>query len=214
MNRVYTYTKREEVVNAVTHAIGAALSFAALILMIVSTITNGAEGRLSVCLVYGISMLMLFTFSTLTHAFPEGKVKVIMEFFDHTSIYLFIAGTYTPYAIIAIGGKTGYALLTIIWTLAIAGIVFKAIFLRKFVVLSTMIYIIMGWLIVIAWEPLQMAVPPAGLMMLVYGGLLYTLGSIFYVWRGFPYHHAIWHLMVLVASILHFLSIFLYVLPM
>ena len=129
-------------------------------------------------------------------------------------IYLFIAGTYTPYAIIAIGGKTGYALLTLIWPLAIAGIVFKAIFLRKFVVLSTMIYIIMGWLIVIAWEPVQMAVPPAGLMMLVYGGLLYTLGSIFYVWRGFPYHHAIWHLMVLVASILHFLSIFLYVLPM
>ncbi len=214
MNRVYTYTKEEEIVNAVTHGIGAALSFAALILMIVFTVTNGAEGRLWVVLIYGISMVMLYTFSTLTHAFPEGKAKIVMEFFDHTSIYLFIAGTYTPYAVIAIGGKTGYTLLAIIWTLAIGGIIFKAFCLRKFVILSTMIYIVMGWLIIVAWEPLKIAVPTTGLMMLVYGGLLYTLGSIFYVWRGFPYHHAIWHLMVLVASILHFLSIFLYVLPM
>lgn len=214
MNRVYTYTQKEEIVNATVHGIGAALSFAALILMITFSVTNGAEDRLSVVLIYGISMLMLFTFSTLTHAFPEGKVKMLMELFDHASIYLFIAGTYTPYAVIAIGGKTGYTLLAIIWTLAIAGIIFKALFLRKFVILSTMIYIVMGWLIIVAWEPLKMAVPPTGLMMLVYGGLLYTVGSIFYVWRGFPYHHAIWHLMVLVASILHFLSIFLYVLPM
>ena len=214
MNRVYTYTKKEEVVNAITHGIGAGLSIAALVLMVSNTVVNGATGRLAIVLIYGISMLMLFTFSTLCHAFPEGKAKLVMELLDHTSIYLFIAGTYTPYAVIAIGGKTGYTLLALVWGLAILGIIFKAFFLRKFMIMSTLIYIIMGWMIVVAWEPLSHAVPPMGLQMLIYGGLLYTLGSIFYVWIGFPYHHAVWHLMVLVASILHFLSIFLYILPL
>lgn len=213
MNRVYTYTKKEEIVNAITHGIGAALSLAALILMIFSAIAQGSTERLSVVIVYGISMLMLFTFSTLVHAFPEGKAKLVLEYFDHTAIYLFIAGTYTPFALIAIGGTKGWTLLVVIWSMAIAGIVFKAFFLRKFVLVSTFIYIAMGWLIVFAWEPLSVALPPQGLNMLLYGGLLYTIGALFYVWRGFPYHHAVWHLMVLIASILHFLSIFLYVLP-
>ena len=143
----------------------------------------------------------------------DGKAKDFFEFMDHSSIYLFIAGTYTPFLLVAIRGTLGWSLFGIVWGVALFGVVFKAFFVKKFLFLSTIFYIAMGWLIVIAWNPLTAVVAPQGMNLLAIGGVLYTLGTIFYVWRGFPYHHAIWHLFVLAGSILHFFAILIYLLP-
>ncbi|MNI56473.1 hemolysin-III related [compost metagenome] len=157
-------------------------------------------------------MLLLYMSSTLVHSFKEGKVKDLFEFFDHSSIYIFIAGTYTPFLLVAIRGPLGWSLFGIVWGIALLGVLFKAYFVKRFLFMSTIFYIIMGWLIVIAWGPLTTAVPGNGIVLLVTGGILYTLGTVFYVWRAFPYHHAIWHLFVLAGSVLHFFAILLYLL--
>lgn len=213
MANTHTYPRREEVANAVTHGIGALLSVAALVLLIVFSSMKGTAWHVVSFTIYGISMLMLYSSSTLVHSFKEGKWKDLFEFFDHSSIYLYIAGTYTPFMLVAIRGPLGWTLFGVVWGIALLGVLFKAYFVKRFLFLSTLFYILMGWLIVIAWQPLTAAVPAAGINLLVIGGLMYTLGTIFYVWRAFPYHHAIWHLFVLAGSILHFFAIFLYLLP-
>ena len=157
--------------------------------------------------IYGATMVILYTASTLVHSFPPGKVKHIFEILDHSAIYFFIAGTYTPFLLIAIQGALGWTLLGIVWGLAIFGTVFKVFFVDRFLQLSTVLYIIIGWLIVFAWKPLIAAVPDYGVVFLVIGGIIYSVGAIFYVWRGFEYHHAVWHLFVLVGSVLHFLAV-------
>ncbi|MCG7376966.1 MULTISPECIES: hemolysin III family protein [Paenibacillus] len=214
MANTYTYSRREEVANAVTHGIGAALSVAALVLLIVFSSMKGTAWHVVSFTIYGITMLMLYTNSTLVHALKEGKAKDLFEFFDHSSIYLFIAGTYTPFLFIAVRGTLGWTLFGVIWGIALFGVIFKAFFTKKFLFMSTIFYIAMGWLIVIAWQPLVAAIPSGGIVLLVTGGLMYTLGTLFYVWRGFPYHHAIWHLFVLAGSILHFFAVLLYLTPL
>ncbi|MEY8744970.1 PAQR family membrane homeostasis protein TrhA [Paenibacillus tundrae] len=214
MANTYTYSRREEVANAVTHGIGAALSVAALVLLIVFSSMKGTAWHVVSFTIYGITMLMLYTNSTLVHALKEGKAKDLFEFFDHSSIYLFIAGTYTPFLFVAVRGTLGWTLFGVIWGIALFGVIFKAFFTKKFLFMSTIFYIAMGWLIVIAWQPLVAAIPSGGIVLLVTGGLMYTLGTMFYVWRGFPYHHAIWHLFVLAGSILHFFAVLLYLTPL
>ncbi|MBW4840308.1 MAG: hemolysin III family protein, partial [Paenibacillaceae bacterium] len=156
---------------------------------------------------------LLYLCSTLVHSFKEGKLKDLFEFFDHSSIYIYIAGTYTPFMLVAVRGPLGWSLFGTVWGIALLGVVFKAFFVKRFLFMSTIFYLIMGWLIVIAWGPLTVAMPHQGIVLLVAGGLAYTLGTIFYVWRGFPYHHAIWHLFVLGGSVTHFFAILLYLLP-
>lgn len=214
MANTYTYTRREEVVNAVTHGIGAVLSVAALVLLIVAASINGTAWHVVSFTIYGISMLLLYFNSTMVHALKEGKAKDLFEIFDHSSIYLFIAGTYTPFLLVAIRGTLGWTLFGIIWGVALFGVAFKAFFTKKFLFMSTLFYLAMGWLIVLAWGPLVATVPYGGMVLLVAGGLMYTLGTLFYVWRGFPFHHAIWHLFVLVGSVLHFFAIFIYLTPL
>ncbi|MBY0206167.1 MULTISPECIES: PAQR family membrane homeostasis protein TrhA [Paenibacillus] len=214
MANTYTYSRREEVANAVTHGIGAALSVAALVLLIVFSSMKGTAWHVVSFTIYGITMLMLYTNSTLVHALKEGKAKDLFEFFDHSSIYLFIAGTYTPFLFVAVRGTLGWTLFGVIWGIALAGVIFKAFFTKKFLFMSTVFYIAMGWLIVIAWQPLVSAIPTGGIVLLVAGGLMYTLGTLFYVWRGFPFHHAIWHLFVLAGSILHFFAVLIYLTPL
>ncbi|WP_314586083.1 hemolysin III family protein [Paenibacillus terrigena] len=213
MADTYTYSRREEVANAITHGIGAFLSIAALALLIAFSSLFGTAWHVVSFTIYGITMMLLYASSTLVHSFPEGKVKDLFEIFDHASIYLFIAGTYTPFLFVIVRGSLGWTLFGIIWGIAISGVVFKAFFTKKFLFLSTLFYIAMGWLIVLAWNPLVETLPTGGIVLLIVGGLLYTLGTIFYVWRGFPYHHAIWHLFVLAGSAAHFFAILLYVLP-
>ena len=213
MADTHVYTKREEVANAITHGIGTALSVAGLVLLIVFAAWKGTAWHVVSFTIYGVTMLLLYTASTLVHAMPEGKVKDLFETFDHSCIYLFIAGTYTPIVLTALRGPLGWSLFGVVWGLAIGGVVFKAFFTKKFLVLSTLFYVAMGWLIVFAWKPLQALLHPEGVRLLVYGGLLYTFGAIFYVWRGFPYHHAVWHLFVVAGSVCHYFAILFYLLP-
>lgn len=213
MANTHTYEPKEEIANAITHGIGALLSLAGLVLLIVFASIKGTAWHVVSFTVYGVSMLLLYSCSTLVHSFKEGKVKDLFEIFDHSSIYIYIAGTYTPFMLIAARGPLGWTLFGIVWGIAIVGVVFKAFFVKRFLFMSTIFYLIMGWLIVFAWGPLTAAVPAPGITLLVVGGILYSLGTIFYVWRGFPYHHAIWHLFVLAASIVHFFAILLYLLP-
>ncbi|MFB5759761.1 PAQR family membrane homeostasis protein TrhA [Paenibacillus medicaginis] len=214
MANTYTYSRREEVANAITHGIGVLLSIAALVLLIVVSATEGTAWHVVSFTVYGITMLLLYTNSTLLHILKEGKAKDLFEILDHSCIYLFIAGTYTPFLLTAIRGTLGWSLFGVIWGIAVLGVVFKAFFTKRFLFMSTLFYIAMGWLIVIAWNPLMAVVPYTGIVLLAAGGVLYTLGTVFYVWKAFPYHHAVWHVFVLGGSILHFFAVLLYLTPL
>lgn len=213
MKDTHVYTKKEEIVNAITHGIGVLLSITALVFLVINAVQNGSAWHVVTFTIYGVTMILLYLSSTLVHSFPEGKLKDLFEIFDHSAIYLFIAGTYTPFTLIVINGALGWTLLGIVWGIAIAGIVFKSFFVKKFMFISTILYVAMGWLIVIGWQPLTDTLPTAGIVLLVAGGLLYTVGAVFYVWRGFTFHHAVWHLFVLAGSVTHFFSVLFYVTP-
>ncbi|PLT35022.1 hemolysin III family protein [Bacillus sp. V5-8f] len=213
MADTHVYTKKEEIVNAITHGIGVLLSIAALVFLVLFSVKQGTAWHITASSIYGATMVVLFAASTLVHSFPPGKAKDVFEIFDHSAIYFFIAGTYTPFTLIVIKGALGWSLLGIVWGIALVGIVFKAFFVKRFLFLSTILYIAMGWLIVIAWNPLTETLPPAGMQLLVVGGLLYTVGAVFYVWRGFPFHHAVWHIFVLGGTAAHFFAVLYYVIP-
>lgn len=213
MAETHRFSVKEEVANAITHGIGVLLSIAALVLLIVFAALKGTAFHVVSFTVYGTSMLLLYVASTLVHSFPEGKAKRVFESLDHSFIYVFIAGTYTPILFHIVQGALGWTLFGIVWGIAIGGVVFKSFFPSKYLFTSTVLYIAMGWIIVFAWKPLTNHLAPGGLMLLVAGGILYTVGTIFYMWRSFRYHHAVWHLFVLAGSIVHFFAILFYVLP-
>ncbi|MDQ6420071.1 hemolysin III family protein [Paenibacillus sp. LHD-117] len=213
MANTHTFSKGEEIANAVTHGIGALLSIAALVLLIVFASLKGTATHVVSFTIYGSAMLLLYLASTLVHSFPQGKAKKVFESLDHSFIYVFIAGTYTPILFHIVQGALGWALFGIVWGVAVVGAMFKAFFASRFLFTSTILYIAMGWIIVFAWKPLVTHLAPGGLQLLITGGLLYTVGTVFYVWRSFPYHHAVWHMFVLGGSIVHFFAIILYVLP-
>jgi hemolysin III len=212
MADTHVYTKREELANAITHGLGTVLSITGLVLLIIFASMKGTVWHVVSFTIFGVTMLLLYTASTLVHSFPEGKAKDLFETFDHSCIYLFIAGTYTPLLLVTLRSPLGWTMFGIVWGLAIGGVVFKAFFTKKFLVLSTLFYVMMGWLIVFMWNPLQELLMPGGIRLLIIGGILYTFGSVFYIWRGFPYHHAVWHLFVVAGSVMHFFAILLYVL--
>ncbi|ALC87736.1 hemolysin D [Bacillus sp. FJAT-22090] len=207
MSNTHIFSKREEIANAIIHGIGALLSIAALVILIVSSVSKGTAWHVVSFTLFGATMVLLYASSTLVHGFPAGRAKDVFEIMDHSSIYFFIAGTYTPFLFLAVKGSLGWTLFGIVWGLAIAGTVFKAYFVKRFLHTSTLLYVVMGWLMVFAWKPLVANVSTEGLIYLAVGGVLYTLGAIFYVWRGFTYHHAVWHIFVLAASILHFFAV-------
>ncbi|SIS38211.1 PAQR family membrane homeostasis protein TrhA [Salimicrobium flavidum] len=207
----HIFTKKEEVANAITHGVGAILSIAMLVLLITFSSLDGSFWKITAATIYGATMLLLFLSSTLVHSFPQGKVKDLFEIFDHASIYLFIAGSYTPILLIPLRGELGWTLFGIVWSAAIIGVIFKIFFVKKFVVLSTLLYVLMGWMIVFAWDALTASLAPGGLTFLIAGGLAYTIGAVFYVWRGFIHHHMVWHLFVLIGAVLHFVTIFFYI---
>ncbi|MCI1695893.1 PAQR family membrane homeostasis protein TrhA [Aneurinibacillus aneurinilyticus] len=213
MDNTHIFTKKEEVANAIIHGIGAVLSVIALITLIIAASESGTAWHVTSFTIYGVTMLLLYVSSTLVHSFPQGRVKDIFEICDHASIYLFIAGTYTPFLFLVVKGALGWTLFGIVWGMALVGVVFKLFFTKKFLYLSTVLYIIMGWLIVFAWKPLVMSLAPGGLVLLVIGGVLYTVGAVFYVWRMFPFHHAVWHVFVLAGTVVHFFGVFYYLLP-
>ena len=207
MSNTHIFSKQEEIANAIIHGIGALLSVAALVILIVSSVIHGTVWHVVSFTIFGATMVLLYMSSTLVHGFPAGRWKDLFEILDHSSIYLFIAGTYTPFLFIAVKGALGWTLFGIVWGLAIAGTVFKVFFVKRFLHTSTLMYVVMGWLLVFVWNPLVENISSQGLMLLAIGGVLYTVGAVFYVWRGFIYHHAVWHLFVLAASILHFFAV-------
>ncbi len=205
----------EEIANSVTHGVGLLLSIAGLVILIVLAAPPSAGAcRVVSFSIYGSSMILLYAASTFYHSFPQERVKNIFKIIDHSAIYLLIAGTYTPFTLVLLRGAWGWSLFGTIWGLALAGIIFKVLFVKKFKVLSVIIYLIMGWLVLIAIVPLVKNIPSGGLGWLVAGGVLYSLGVIFYSWNRFRFHHSVWHLFVLGGSICHFLAILFYVLPM
>ncbi|GED14153.1 PAQR family membrane homeostasis protein TrhA [Aneurinibacillus migulanus] len=213
MASTHVFTKKEEVANAIIHGIGAVLSVIALVALIIAASESGTAWHVTSFTIYGVTMLLLYVSSTLVHSFPEGRVKDIFEICDHASIYLFIAGTYTPFLFLVVKGALGWTLFGIVWGMALIGVVFKLFFTKKFLYLSTVLYILMGWLIIFAWKPLVTSLPTGGLVLLVTGGVLYTIGAVFYVWRMFPFHHAVWHVFVLAGTVTHFFGVFYYLLP-
>ncbi|MFL6560128.1 MAG: hemolysin III family protein [Bacillus sp. (in: firmicutes)] len=213
MAATHIFSKKEELANSITHGVGALLSISALVILIVFSFHYGNVWHIVSFTIFGVTMVILYMSSTLLHSFPEGKAKDIFEIFDHSSIYFFIAGTYTPFLLVVIKGTLGWTLFGIVWGLAIAGTVFKCFFVKKYLFSSTALYVVMGWLIVFAWKPLVNNLSPQGMTYLIIGGALYTIGAIFYVWRGFKYHHAVWHVFVLAASVAHFFCVLFYVLP-
>ena len=187
---------KEELWNAITHGIGLVISIPVCILLIIYSAINGSALHVTSYAIFGASLILLFLMSTLLHSVPE-KYKRIFAILDHSSIYILIAGTYTPFLLIAIGGTFGIVMLCIIWSLAILGVVFKILFIHRFEKLSLVLYIAMGWLIIIAIRPLYSFLTFDGFMLLLYGGLFFTFGAIFYAWTRLPYNHAIWHLFVI-----------------
>lgn len=204
---------REELANSITHAIGVALSLAALVILVVYAAMQGDGWKIVSFSIYGTSLVLLYTASTLYHSFTSERARHYLKIFDHAAIYLLIAGTYTPFLLVMIRGAWGWTLFGIIWGLAIVGIIFKLFFVHRFRIVSTIIYLLMGWLIIVAFRPLIANVPENGLYWLLAGGLSYSFGVIFYLWEKIPYHHAIWHLFVLGGSIFHFFAVLFYVLP-
>lgn len=207
MDFTHTFTKKEEVANSITHGFGVIFSITALIFLIISASVQGNVWHITNFTIYGSTMVLLYTASTLVHSFPPGKVKHIFDIFDHSAIYFFIAGTYTPFLLIAIKGAVGWTLFGIVWGLAVCGTIFKVFFVKRFLHLSTILYVLIGWMIVFAWNPLVASIPTYAVICLVIGGVIYSIGAIFYVWRGFLYHHAVWHLFVILGSIMHFVAV-------
>ena len=189
-------TLKEERWNAITHGIGLFLSIPICVGLIIYAAKSGSATYITAFSIFGASLILLFLMSTLLHSMPE-KYKRFFSILDHSSIYILIAGTYTPFLLIAIGGVTGIVMLVVIWSIAIFGVTFKCLFIHRFEKFSLSLYIVMGWLIIFLIRPLYSYLTFDGFMLLLAGGVLFTFGSIFYMWTKLPYNHAIWHLFVI-----------------
>ncbi len=200
----------EEIANSVTHGIGAALSIAAIVLLVVFAGKYGDVWRIVSFSIYGSTLFFLYLASTLYHSFSNVRVKSFFRILDHSSIFLLIAGTYTPVTLVAMRGPWGWTIFGLIWAMAIGGIISKIFLIGKFKVVSVLLYVAMGWLIVIAFKPMLQMVPKGLIIWLFVGGLCYTLGVIFYAIKKVPYFHFIWHLFVLGGSISHFFGMLFY----
>jgi hemolysin III len=208
------YSISEEILNSITHGAGLLVSIAGLVFLIVLSSMYGQASHIAGCTVFGVSLVLLYLASTLYHSFSKPNVKRIFKILDHSCIYVLIAGTYTPFMIVMVRGVLGWSIFAIVWFLTVAGIIFKAFFINRFKILSTIAYILMGWIIIFAIKPLLQSLPEGGIVWLISGGLAYTVGTIFYMWKKLPFNHAIWHLFVLAGSVCHFMAVLFYVIPL
>lgn len=208
-----SYTKQVliEVLNAATHGIGALLSIIATVALILKGVQHGSHLEIVSYAIYGASLFLLFLNSTLYHSFSLTRYKDVFQKIDHSSIYLLIAGTYTPYLMVSIGGLVGYGFLALVWALAIGGIVFEVSAIGRWPKLSTFLYLGLGWLSVFIIYPLAQSIPLTGILLLSLGGVTYSLGTIFYRMKDNKWMHIIWHLFVLGGAVFMFYSILYYV---
>ena len=207
------YTRNEELANTITHGIGAILSVIGLFLLVIYAAQHGDAYHITSVTIFGATLILLYGMSTLYHWLEHPELKRIFRILDHSCIYLLIAGSYTPFTLVTMRGPWGWTMLAVIWTLAIGGVIFKLFYTGHFDLLSTVLYIGMGWIAVFALKPLLEATPIGGLILLVLGGVLYTGGTAFYLWEKLPYNHAVWHVFVLLGSTLHYFAILFYVIP-
>lgn len=210
----FKFTLKEEVWNGITHGIGTALAIAGLTLLVVLAAVNGDSWRIVSFSIYGSTLVLLYLASTLYHSIQIPKVKRVLQVLDHAAIYLLIAGSYTPFLLVNMRGQLGWTLFGVVWGLAVLGIAFRTIFVGRYEKLAVAGYVLMGWLMVVGFKEMQLVIPPGGVMLIIAGGVTYTVGVIFFAWRKLPYNHAIWHLFVMGGSICHFFAMLFYVLPM
>lgn len=208
-----SYTKQVliEVLNAATHGIGTLLSIIATVALILKGVQHGSHLEIVSYAIYGASLFLLFLNSTLYHSFSLTRYKNVFQKIDHSSIYLLIAGTYTPYLMVSIGGLVGYGFLALVWALAIGGIIFEVSAIGRWPKLSTFLYLGLGWLSVFIIYPLAQSIPLTGILLLALGGVTYSLGTIFYRMKDNKWMHIIWHLFVLGGAVFMFYSILYYV---
>ena len=198
---------RDEIASALTHGLGAVAALAGGAVLITLTALHGDAWQLGASIVFGVTLLLLYTASTLYHAIQHPVAKGRLKVFDHCAIYLLIAGTYTPFTLIGLRGPWGWGLFAAIWTIALAGVVFKLFHTGRFPRLSTALYVAMGWLVVVAIKPMLASIDAWTLGWLLAGGVFYTLGTYFYHRESIPYAHAIWHLFVIAGSVCHFVAV-------
>jgi len=208
------YSNAEEIANGITHGLGVVFSIAGLAILTAFASVFGTVWHIVACSIYGVTQILMYTASTLYHSIPVPRAKKFLRLLDHSAIYLLIAGTYTPFALVNLRGPWGWSILIAIWGLAIAGIALQSKLIRLNRLVTALPYVAMGWVALVAVKPLLDAVAPGGLWLLVLGGLAYTAGTIFYVWKRLPFQHAIWHGFVLLGSVLHFFAILFYVIPL
>ena len=209
---VAQYTVGEEIANAVTHGVAALLSIAGLaVLVAFAVLYSGSPKVVAAVSIFGASMVFLYTASTLYHSIPNPRAKKVLQYLDHSMIYVLIAGSYTPFCLITLQGYTGIALLCAVWLIAIAGISLQAVLLNKADWINCLLYLSMGWLAVFVIDPLVSTLDSTGLALLVAGGLAYTVGEVIYIFERIPLSHAIWHTFVFAGTTLQFFSVLFYV---
>ena len=213
MNRILKYSQGEEIFNAVTHGIGAALAIPGLILLLVKSSAFGTAIYTVSTAIFGVTIILLYTLSTLYHSLTSEKAKQVFKVLDHSSIFLLIAGTYTPFSLLVLRGAWGWSIFGVVWGLAVTGIIIESIFIKKLKLFTLILYLSMGWVVIVALKPLIRSIPTGGLYWLIAGGLSYTFGVIFYVMKKVKYAHGIWHLFVLGGTICHFFAVYYYVIP-
>ncbi|MGF1510579.1 MAG: hemolysin III family protein [Myxococcota bacterium] len=201
---------RGERINSISHLVGAAFALAGTVVLIVFSVLSGSGLKLGTALVYSIAVVLMFLFSTLYHGL-RGPAKVVFHRFDHIGIYVLIAGTYTPFCLVVLRDASGYLIFGIVWSVAILGIVFKSIFGPRYNGISTALYVAAGWTVLLDISTLKARMPAAAFAWLLTGGVLYTVGAVFFLLKKIPLNHQIWHFFVLAAAACHFVSVFIVV---
>ena len=203
----------DELANSITHGIGLLLATAGMVVLVVLASLHGTARHIVTCSIYGSTLVFMYAASTVYHSVRGPRVKHVLRIIDHGAIYLLIAGTYTPFTLVQLRGGWGWTLFGLVWGLTVVGIAWKAIFIRRFAIVGVVIYVLMGWMVVIATKPLLARVPPGAIAWLFAGGIAYTGGIIFFASKRIPHHHAIWHVFVLIGSVCHYIAVLLYVVP-
>lgn len=202
----------EEIANSVTHGVGTLLALGGVAVLVTFAALRGSAWHVAACSVFGATLILLYVASTLYHAIPFPRAKRVFQALDHAGILFLIAGTYTPFTLVTLRGPWGWSLFGVVWGLALLGLLLQLTMPQR-TALAVGLYLLMGWAVVIALRPLLATLPTGGLALLVAGGVSYTVGVLFYVWRSLRYHHAYWHGFVLLGSAAHFFAVLFYVIP-
>jgi hemolysin III len=210
-NKINEYSLIEEIWHAITHGIGLLLSIIGLTVLVAYATLQGSVLTITSSAIFGATLIIMYGSSTLYHAITHTNIKKFFKQLDHASIYFLIAGTYTPVTLLAVGGTLGLVICSIVWSTAILGVFLKFAYPNRFEKFSLLLYLILGWIIVVATKTLFENMESGGLWLMLAGGLSYTFGIVFYIWKKLPFNHAIWHLFVLGGSIFHFFMVLVYI---